>query len=124
MVWLAKWIREHQPDSRVLLINDRTELDDQIEQVFKERSTAPGAAERCSTPLDKSTEWLIFSLIHKFRGSDDDKDQAEADGEFVKERQTKIPKRFAAKGKIFVFVDEAYHTQSGNMHDAMKRLLS
>ena len=34
MVWLAKWIREHQDDARVLLITDRTELDDQIEKVF------------------------------------------------------------------------------------------
>ena len=34
MVWLAKWIREHQPDARVLLITDRTELDEQIEDVF------------------------------------------------------------------------------------------
>jgi type I restriction enzyme, R subunit len=28
MVWLAKWIREHQPDARVVLITDRTELDE------------------------------------------------------------------------------------------------
>ena len=34
MVWLAKWIREHQRDARVLLITDRTELDEQIEGVF------------------------------------------------------------------------------------------
>ena len=34
MVWLAKWIREHQHDARVLLITDRTELDEQIEGVF------------------------------------------------------------------------------------------
>ena len=34
MVWLAKWIREHQTDARVLLITDRTELDEQIEGVF------------------------------------------------------------------------------------------
>ena len=34
MVWLAKWIREHQTDARVLLITDRTELDEQIERVF------------------------------------------------------------------------------------------
>ena len=28
MVWLAKWLREHQKEARVLLITDRTELDD------------------------------------------------------------------------------------------------
>ena len=35
MVWLAKWIREHVTGGRVLIITDRTELDDQIEKVFK-----------------------------------------------------------------------------------------
>ena len=35
MVWLAKWIRENVQDARVLIITDRTELDDQIEKVFK-----------------------------------------------------------------------------------------
>ena len=34
MVWLAKWIREHVRNGRVLIITDRTELDEQIEQVF------------------------------------------------------------------------------------------
>ncbi len=36
MVWLAKWIRESQVGTgpRVLLITDRTELDEQIEKVF------------------------------------------------------------------------------------------
>ncbi len=34
MVWLAKWIRENVTDGRVLIITDRTELDEQIEKVF------------------------------------------------------------------------------------------
>jgi type I restriction enzyme R subunit len=34
-VWLAKWIRENVKESRVLIITDRTELDEQIEKVFK-----------------------------------------------------------------------------------------
>ena len=34
MVWLAKWIREHVRDARVLVITDRTELDEQIEKVI------------------------------------------------------------------------------------------
>jgi type I restriction enzyme R subunit len=34
MVWLAKWIREHVHDPRVLIITDRDELDKQIESVF------------------------------------------------------------------------------------------
>ena len=35
MVWLTKWIRENVKDARVLIITDRTELDEQIEKVFK-----------------------------------------------------------------------------------------
>ena len=35
MVWLAKWIYERIKPSRVLIITDRTELDEQIERVFK-----------------------------------------------------------------------------------------
>ncbi len=35
MVWLAKWIRENREGARVLIITDRTELDEQIEKVFK-----------------------------------------------------------------------------------------
>ncbi|QSX69138.1 MAG: hypothetical protein EZY12_05615 [Dolichospermum sp. DET69] len=34
MVWLTKWIREFNPNARVLIITDREELDDQIEGVF------------------------------------------------------------------------------------------
>ena len=34
MVWLAKWIRENITSSRVLIITDRSELDEQIEKVF------------------------------------------------------------------------------------------
>ena len=36
MVWLAKWIRENvQRHARVLIITDRTELDEQIGKVFE-----------------------------------------------------------------------------------------
>ncbi|CAG2534037.1 HsdR family [Maribacter dokdonensis] len=34
MVWLTKWIRENVKDSRILIITDRQELDDQIEKLF------------------------------------------------------------------------------------------
>ena len=103
-----------------------TELDEQIEKVFNgstRRSTARRAAPTCSATLNKSTEWLICSLIHKFRGSDDEETRDGAEGDFIKELSAKIPKGFWAKGNIFVFVDEAHRTQSGKMHDAMKKLL-
>jgi type I restriction enzyme R subunit len=126
MVWLAKWIRENQPDARVLLITDRTELDDQIEKVFngvnEQIYRTKSGADLIST-LNASEEWLICSLVHKFRAADSDSEDDEATAEFIKELQATVPKDFKAKGNIFVFVDEAHRTQSGKMHTAMKALL-
>src|SRR5215210_1481767 len=47
MVWLAKWIRENIRDSRVLIVTDRTELDEQIKKssrAWTRTSTAPETA--------------------------------------------------------------------------------
>ena len=126
MVWLAKWIREHQDDARVLLITDRTELDDQIEKVFNgvnEQVYRTSSGADLLGTLHQTQEWLICSLVHKFRGSDDDQTLDDAGEDFIAELNAKIPKDFKAKGNIFVFVDEAHRTQSGKMHTAMKQLL-
>jgi type I restriction enzyme, R subunit len=126
MVWLAKWIREHQTDARVLIVTDRTDLDEQIESVFagvgEEIYRTRSAADMLDV-LNKSSEWLICSLIHKFRGSEDEHSRDEAERDFIEELRAKIPEDFSAKGNLFVFVDEAHRTQSGKMHDAMKKLL-
>lgn len=126
MVWLAKWIRESQigTDPRVLIITDRTELDDQIEKVFKGVNESiyrtKSGADLIST-LNTSEQWLISSLVHKFR---DDGDSADTDtDDYVAELSAALPKDFRAKGNFFVFVDEAHRTQSGRMHRAMKHLL-
>jgi type I restriction enzyme R subunit len=126
MVWLAKWIREHQDDARVLLITDRTELDEQIERVFmgvNEQIYRTSSGADLLDTLNKSTEWLIGSLVHKFRGSEDEAARDEAESDFIKELNARIPKDFYAKGNLFVFVDEAHRTQSGKMHAAMKQIL-
>ena len=126
MVWLAKWIREHQADARVLLITDRTELDHQIEQVFNgvnEQIYRTSSGADLLDTLNKTQQWLIGSLVHKFRGVDDETADDDAEANFIKELNAKIPKDFKAKGNLFVFVDEAHRTQSGKMHDAMKQLL-
>lgn len=126
MVWLAKWIRENQPNARVLLITDRTELDEQIEGVFNgvnEQIYRTTSGTDLIGTLNTSQEWLVCSLVHKFRGSDDDPARDEAEADFIKELNAKIPRDFKAKGNLFVFVDEAHRTQSGKMHTAMKQLL-
>jgi type I restriction enzyme R subunit len=123
MVWLAKWLREHH-DARVLLITDRTELDEQIEKVFggvDEQIYRTTSGADLLAILNQSAPWLICSLIHKFRAPDDNADTEEAD--FIAELNSKLPKDFIAKGNIFVFIDEAHRTQSGKMHEAMKKLL-
>ena len=121
MVWLAKWIREHITDPRVVLITDRTELDEQIEQVFKGVSedihrTSNGAD--LVHVLNARDEWLICSLVHKFGRSEEGDIDA-----FVEDIQSHLPADFFAKGEIFVFVDECHRTQSGKLHRAMKTLL-
>lgn len=126
MVWLAKWIREHQDDARVLLITDRTELDEQIEKVFggvNEQIYRTSSGADLLGTLNLTQEWLICSLVHKFRGGDDDQALDDSSEDFIAELNAKIPKDFKAKGNLFVFVDEAHRTQSGKMHTAMKQLL-
>ncbi|MFZ4151147.1 type I restriction endonuclease subunit R [Streptomyces pseudogriseolus] len=126
MVWLAKWIRENQPDARVLLITDRTELDEQIEKVFRgvnESIYRTKSGADLLAILNASEEWLVCSLVQKFRGSEDEDAQDEAVSEFIRALNATVPKDFHPKGNIFVFVDEAHRTQSGKMHDAMKALM-
>jgi len=124
MVWLAKWIREHITNARVLIITDRTELDDQIEKTFKGVSediyrTRSGAD--LVHVLNSTEQWLIGSLIHKFgRGDELGEKDIEA---YVEDVSKNLPKGFRAKGEIFVFVDECHRTQSGKLHEAMKALL-
>ena len=121
MVWLAKWIREHVGDARVLLITDRSELDEQIEGVFlgvgEDIHRTKNGADLVRV-LNSSEEWLLASLIHKFGVSDEGDIDA-----FVKDIQSHLPPGFHAKGEIFVFVDECHRTQSGKLHKAMKTLL-
>lgn len=124
MVWLSKWIREHVKDARVLLITDRTELDGQIEKVFKgvnENIYRTKSGADLVGVLNASDEWLICSLIHKF-GAGEELDDEDIDA-YIEDIKKSLPKGFHAKGDIFVFVDECHRTQSGKLHEAMKTLL-
>ncbi len=126
MVWLAKWIGEHRPEARVLIITDRTELDEQIEKVFKGVSediyrTKSGAD--LIDQLNRADESLLCSLVHKFGGrGDSEQDDNEGTKAFIESLQN-LPADFEAKGDIHVFVDECHRTQSGDLHKAMKALL-
>ena len=121
MVWLTKWIRENITNSRVLIITDRTELDEQIEKVFKgveEDIYRTTSGKDLIATLNSQEEWLMCSLVHKFGSEDRDNTD-----DYIKELQRSIPKDFRVKGEIFVFVDECHRTQSGKLHKAMKSIL-
>ncbi len=134
MVWLAKWIRENVTDSRVLIITDRTELDDQIEKVFFGVEEAIYRTKNGSdliAKLNVNEKWLLCSLVHKFGGKEEDdsrnskgsiKVKSDDTSEFLNAIQ-KLPHGFVAKGDLYVFVDECHRTQSGDLNRAMKAIL-
>jgi type I restriction enzyme, R subunit len=125
MVWLAKWLREHVKDARVIIITDRTELDEQIEKVFKgvneEIYRTRSGADLIAT-LNATFPWLVCSLIHKFGGKEGAAEVGDVPG-YIAELKQALPPGFAAKGDLFVFVDECHRTQSGALRDAMKDIL-
>jgi type I restriction enzyme R subunit len=122
MVWLTKWIRENVKDSRVLIITDRQELDDQIEKLFTgvdESIYRTTSGRDLIGVLDSKTEMLICSLVHKFGRKSDEGDY----DSYIEDLKASLGTDFKAKGDIYVFVDECHRTQSGKLHEAMKLIL-
>ena len=74
MVLIAKWLLEHDPDARILVVTDRDELDKQIEGVMKNagvigpESPSPRITSRAEfvEKLGAATPRLLCALIHKF----------------------------------------------------------
>jgi type I restriction enzyme R subunit len=114
MVLLAKWLLEHDPKARILVVTDRDELDKQIEGVMKnagvigENSPAPRILNRAEfiAKLSAPAPRLLCALIHKF-------DPADLEGEPP-----------PVHGRFYVFVDECHRTQGGDMNKQMKRWLA
>jgi type I restriction enzyme R subunit len=113
MVLLAKWLLEHDPDARILVVTDRDELDKQIEGVMKNagvigpESPSPRITSRAEflEKLGAATPRLLCALVHKF-------DPADLDGPPP-----------PVQGRFYVFVDECHRTQGGRMSKQMKRWL-
>ena len=125
MVWLTKWIRENRPDARVLIITDRTELDEQIEKVFlgvNEHIYRTQSGADLIARLNAPAPWLLCSLIHKFGGKEDGEDVGNI-AAYIDEVKKSLPAGFKVKGDLSVFVDECHRTQSGELHKAMKAIL-
>ncbi len=128
MVWFAKWIIEKIESARLLIITDRTELDDQIQKVFQgvgESIYRSKSGKDLLDQLNTNTHPILCSLIHKFGGQnaaarDDD---AQSYGAYIEELKQSLPLGFSPKGNLHVFVDECHRTQSGELHKAMKAIL-
>lgn len=121
MVWLAKSIRENVDGARVLIVTDRTELDEQIERVFAgvdEKLYRATSGKDLLDALNAERPWLIGSLVHKFGKGD----EADVEG-YVSDLRSEMPDDFKAKGELIVFVDECHRTQAGKLHRAMKAIL-
>jgi type I restriction enzyme R subunit len=111
MVLIAKWLMEHDPAARILVITDRDELDKQIEGVMKNagvigaESPSPRITSRAEfvEKLGAATPRLLCALIHKFDAADLKGDPPPVTGRF------------------YVFVDECHRTQGGDMNKQMKR---
>ena len=113
MVLLAKWLLEHDPDARIIIVTDRDELDKQIEGVMKNAgvigadSPSPRITSRAEfvQKLGAATPRLLCALVHKF-------DPADLNGPPP-----------PVQGRFYVFVDECHRTQGGDMNRQMKRWL-
>jgi type I restriction enzyme R subunit len=112
MVLLAKWLLEHDPEARVLVVTDRDELDKQIVGVMRNagvvgESDKPRITSRAQMVelLGATTPRLLCALVHKFNPAD-------LNGEPP-----------PIHGRFYVFVDECHRTQGGAMNKQMKRWL-
>ena len=126
MVWLSKWIKENIPNSRILIITDRDELDIQIEQVFagvNEKIVRIRRGSELIQKINDTSPVIMCSLIHKF-GKKNRNKSGEADYTgFIEELKRSLPENFSPKGDFYVFVDECHRTQSGKLHKAMETIL-
>ncbi|MFW5819933.1 MAG: ATP-binding protein, partial [Bacteroidota bacterium] len=84
MVWLAKWIRENVRDSRVLIITDRTELDEQItflelRELFKKTGISMGKGLYSDFDPPRAGKGAIFpvsrGLLQTVSSREDDLDR-------------------------------------------------
>lgn len=113
MVLLAKWLMEHDPEARILVVTDREELDKQIVGVMRnagvvgEDAPSPRITSRAQflEKLSATTPRLLCALVHKF-------DPGDLKGD--------LP---TMHGRFYAFVDECHRTQGGDMNRQMKRWL-
>ncbi|CAD5272947.1 Type I restriction enzyme R Protein [Bosea sp. 62] len=115
MVMLAKSIVMSHTAARMVIVTDRTDLDDQITKTFRATGHEPKRAatgENLLTLIEDRTP-IVTTLIHKFRAG-------------LNKRRV-----VDTSPDIFVLVDESHRSQHGSsksvalasMHDRMRELL-
>lgn len=110
MVMLAKAIVMTNPLARIVIVTDRTDLDDQISKTFRATGQQPKRAatgENLLALIEDKTP-VVTTLIHKFRAG--------------------LNKRRVVdqSSDIFVLVDESHRSQYGNLdslHARMREVL-
>lgn len=132
MVMLARYIKNNFPNPRVVVITDRTELDKQLSDDFFDSGNSikrVASQDDLLKTLNGGTEWLIFTLIHKFGSHEMESDQEHKIplDKYLKELKDIINSsypNFKTKGSnIFVFIDECHRTQGGRLHEAMRFIM-
>ena len=105
MVFMARALSAHtnSKNARIVLVNDRVDLDKQIKTTFEHTQMEPKRANTGTELIEliaKRTH-IITTLIHKFKTALDSKTCDESDD-------------------IFMLVDEGHRTQYGEMHTKMR----
>ncbi|MBP3616343.1 MAG: type I restriction endonuclease subunit R [Alphaproteobacteria bacterium] len=107
MVMLVKNLIETISNPRVIVVTDRTDLDDQIMGTFKACNIKVGVKQANSKDdlikkIKSKTTDVITTLVHKFDTKTTFKDD---------------------DNNIFILIDEAHRTQGGDANDSMNRIL-
>ena len=111
MIMLTRLLQAKFSQSKIIVVSDRIDLDEQIKGTFENTQIKVAQAKSSKDLLDKlkSGASVISTLVHKF--------------ERLKGVKKSASDSFYANADIFVLVDESHRTQSGELHRAMKKAL-
>ena len=111
MIMLTKLLQAKFPQSKIIIVSDRIDLDEQIKGTFENTQIKVAQATSSNDLLDKLKRGasIITTLVHKF--------------EKLKYAKFSQRDKFNTSADIFVLVDESHRTQSGELHRAMKKAL-
>ena len=106
MVMLAKALAFAVPAARIVLVTDRTDLDEQIEKTFAATGLSPERAKTGEHLLEliEAKAPVIATLIHKFKAA-------------LNKRKATDPST-----DIFVLVDESHRSQYGDLESLHARM--